>query len=183
MKIPFKAILLSACTTLSVFAAIVYTSSCNRDKCKTIVCAYGGVCNGGTCICPSGYEGTNCETEARLKFKGNWNVYEKGSRTQAAQYGVSIELGETPTEVVILNLYNYFTTPIRATVSHDSLIIPNQQYQGKVVFGVGYMSTDVTYGQYGRIYMSYEVVDTATNIPNDFGYYAPDGSEPSTWSK
>jgi len=46
MKTPLKTIFFSALATLTIFLAVAYTS-CNRDKCKTIVCANGGVCNEG----------------------------------------------------------------------------------------------------------------------------------------
>ncbi|MCW3124093.1 MAG: hypothetical protein JWQ38_3585 [Flavipsychrobacter sp.] len=183
MKNRLKTILLSAVVTCSAFVAVVYTS-CNRDKCKTIVCANGGVCNSGACICPSGYEGSNCETASRDKFEGHWTVFEKGSNTEAAQYPVTIKKGKNVTDVLIYNFYNYFNTPIKGYVSNDTVFIPNQQYEGKVLFGQGYMFSDVTYGQYGRISMAYEIIDTATGLVNDFGYYtAIDGSEPSLWNK
>src|SRR5579871_4978211 len=104
MKTRLKTILVSCLSTLFIFAAVVYMS-CNRDKCKTIVCAHGGVCNSGGCICPSGYEGSNCETVSRDKFLGNWSVFEKGSVTEQAQYPVNIAQGPNITDVVINNFY------------------------------------------------------------------------------
>ena len=183
MKTPLKTILVSALLVCSAFVAVIH-SSCNRDRCKTIVCANKGVCNDGVCTCPIGYEGSNCETVSRDKFLGNWSVFEKGSITQAAQYPISIQEGTKITDVVIKNFYNYFTTPINASVYHDTLFIPNQQYEGKVLFGVGYIYTTVTYVQYGAINMEYEIVDTATGAVNDFGYNSiVDHSDPSSWNK
>lgn len=182
MNAPLKTLLVSAMSVVSVVAAITY-SSCNRDQCKSIVCANKGVCSGGKCTCPSGYEGSNCETVSRTKFLGNWHVFEKGSVTNAAQYPISIEPTTQVTDVVIRNFYNYFRTPILGKVYGDTLYIPNQQYEGKVVFGIGYIYSNVTYGQYGSIVMRYEVIDTATQLVNDFGYYAADGSDPSMWNK
>ena len=183
MRTPLKTIQVIALIACTVFATIIY-SSCNRDQCKTIVCANQGVCNGGACTCPAGYEGTNCETVSRDKFLGNWSVFEKGSVTQAAQYPVSIQAGFNITDVVITNFYNYFTVPVNATVNNDTLFIPNQQYQGKVLFGVGTISSNTTYGQYGSITMEYEIVDTATQVVNDFGYNSiVDHSLPSSWNK
>ncbi|MCF8451332.1 MAG: calcium-binding EGF-like domain-containing protein [Taibaiella sp.] len=183
MKFPFKTIIISSLATIAAFTAVVYTS-CNRDKCKTIVCANGGVCNDGACTCASGYEGTNCEKVSRDKFLGNWTVFEKGSITLAAQYPISIEPTTDVYDVVIKNFYNYFRTPIKATVVGDSLFIPNQQYEGKVLFGVGYIFSNVTYGQYGAIEMRYSIIDTATQKVNDFGYNAAiNNSDPSLWNK
>ncbi len=188
MRTRLKTVLISAFVTVSAFVSITYIS-CNRDKCKTIVCANGGVCNSGGCICTSGYEGSNCETLSQTKFQGNWSVFEKGTRTQAAQYAITIEAGPAiagvvnPTYVVIVNFYNYFKTPVNAYVDGDTLYIPNQNYEGKVLFGKGYIYTDNTYGQFGRISMAYEIIDTATQLVNDFGYYPIDGSSPSLWNK
>lgn len=184
MKLSLKAVVFSSMAAVAAFFTIVYSTSCNRDKCKTIACANGGVCNDGACTCPPGYEGSNCEKEERLKFIGNWTVFEKGSITLGAQYPISIEPATEITDVVIKNFYNYFKTPIRATVSGDSLFIPNQQYEGKVLFGIAHIFTNVTYGQYGAIEARYEVIDTATQKVNDFGYNeAIDGSDASLWNK
>lgn len=185
MKVRLKTVFISALVTFAAFLSTVYFS-CNRDKCKTIVCAHNGVCNDGNCICPSGYGGPNCETTLRDKFLGNWTVTEKGSATMAAQYPLTIlPSGDAVTDVRIRNFYNYFRTPIKGTVSGDTLYIPNQQYEGKVLWGIGYISSSVTYGQYGTITMRYEIIDTAGNAPvvNDFGIYPQDLSDPSVWLK
>jgi len=183
MKIPTKKILIFSLSAFSAFF-LLFGSSCNRDKCKTVVCAYNGVCNQGACICQAGYEGSNCETISRDKYLGNWTVFEKGSTTDAAQYSVSVVASNDVTQVAILNFNNFFTVPILATVSGDSIVIPNQQYDGKVVFGTGYIYSNVTYGQYGAISLSYEVVDTATLRVDDYGYYSNlDLSQPSAWNK
>jgi hypothetical protein len=185
MKSPLKKIFVSAFLTCSALVSMVYMS-CNNDKCKTIVCAYGGVCNQGSCICPTGYEGTNCETISSDKFLGTWQVLEKGSTTNAAQYVVSINQGTPINTVTITNFYNFFLTPIKAFVNHDTITIPNQQIQGKVIVGSGYIysnTTSVTYVQYGNISLKYEVIDTATGRIDDFGYTPVDLSAPSAWNK
>ncbi len=182
MNSPLKKVLYSVLVTILTIGSATYFS-CNRDKCKSVVCAHGGVCDGGRCICKSGYEGSNCETISRDKFIGAWAVFEKGSITNAAQYPIAIERSNNITDVAIINFYNYFKAPIKGYVIRDTLYIPNQQLEGHVVFGQGVIYSNTTYGQYGSISMRYEVIDTATNVPNDFGYYAPDLSEPSSWNK
>ncbi len=183
MKSHFKPILVSTIIAIIAIFSIASTS-CNRDKCKTIVCANGGVCNLGACICPAGYEGSNCETITRNKFLGTWEVFEKGSITNAAQYGVAVLPGAEITEVVITNFNNYFRSNIRGSVSGDTLFIPNQQYEGKLVFGIGTIYSGTTYGQYGGLTLEYEVIDTATSAVNDYGFNTViDGSSPSQWNK
>jgi hypothetical protein len=51
-------------TITILFTAIVLSvvlSACN--KCKDTVCLNGGACSDGTCICPDGFEGVNCQTK------------------------------------------------------------------------------------------------------------------------
>ena len=186
MKSVIKSILIPAFLTLGVFGSAIYIS-CNRDLCKTIVCANGGVCSLGSCTCPSGFEGTNCETQTRLKFTGNWSVFEKGTASLSAQYEVSIDTVGTfdaYTYVTIKNFNNIFKSPVLAYVSADQLIIPNQRQQGKLIYGIGTISSNVTYGQYGSISMRYLVQDSLTLIVDDYGYNAAtDFSDPSAWNK
>jgi len=185
MKIPAKKILLLSLSSFAAFFLLLVTS-CNRDQCKTVVCAYNGVCNGGACICQSGYEGSNCETITRNKYLGDWSVFEKGSTSNAAQYFVSIVATDNVSQVAIVNFNNYFTVPILANVTGDTLVIFNQHADGKIVFGTGYIysNANVTYQQYDAISLSYEVVDTATLRVDDYGYYSSlDLSNPSAWNK
>lgn len=183
MKLTSKAIIISAITTISSLAAVVY-SSCNVDRCKTIVCANGGVCNKGACVCPEGYVGTNCETVNRKRFTGIWRVFEKGSTSLAKQYAVNVTDGESITFVNIANFNNRFISSVRAYVDGDRIIIPSQHIEGKIVYGEGTLYSSVTYGQYGGITMRYVVQDSATLVKDDYGYEsAIDFTDPSAWNK
>lgn len=184
MKFTIKAIIISAITTISAMSAVFYTS-CNTDRCKTIICANRGICNKGVCTCPTGYEGTNCETITRKKFTGNWSVFEKGSASLAKQYQVNVVDGDGITFVNITNFYNFFHSPIKAyVVGGDRIVIPSQNLEGKIVFGEGTIHSNVTYGQYGGITMRYIVQDTLTLQKDDYGYEsALDFSDASDWNK
>lgn len=183
MKNTLRPLLYSFIVLLGVLFSVLYTS-CQPDKCKAIACAYGGVCNEGSCKCLPGYEGSNCETITRKKFIGLWAVKEKGSVTPLRQYPLSIEPDSAVTGVLIKNLYNYFNTQkVRAILQGDTLIIPNQQLMGKVIFGKGYIHSTGA-GVNNSITMRYEVIDVATQLVDDFGYYADlDFSDPSEWTK
>jgi hypothetical protein len=48
----------------AILVAIVTIGSCKKeepDPCENITCQNAGVCNDGTCACPTGYSGTRCE--------------------------------------------------------------------------------------------------------------------------
>jgi hypothetical protein len=184
MKNTVKPVLFTAIITISAFFAVLYSSSCKEDKCKSVACAYGGSCDQGVCKCLPGYSGPNCETIMRKKFIGLWQVHEQGSVTPDRQYPISIENGGEVPNVLFRNYYNYFSpAKITATINGDTITIPNQQVMGKVIFGKGYIYTTPA-GPYTGISMRYEVIDSATQMVDDFGYYEElDNSKPSIWSK
>ncbi len=94
----------SALLTFGAFGAITYTS-CNKDECKDVVCQNGGTCNEGNCDCPTGYEGTSCETKSVTKFVGTWAVSEDCSSTP---YQVTITADPSNVSgVIVSNLGNY----------------------------------------------------------------------------
>jgi len=75
---------------------------------------------------------------------------------------------------------------VLANISGTNIVIPNQELDGKIVFGTGYIysNSNVSYDQYAAISMAYEVVDTTTGQVDDYGYYSNlDGSNPSAWNK
>ena len=189
MKYPVKSILLSAAVALFAFFAVLQVS-CKKDsnggsvftnKCAAIACAHNGVCNNGVCTCPAGYEGNNCEIVTSSRYTKQWNVIETGTISGPNKFPLIIIADTNATTVWIQNLYNYFQS-MRATVKGDTITIPNQDLQGKVVFGKGYYISDVTSSSYGEIVMQYEVIDTATNVVDDFGVNtAIDHSSASIW--
>ena len=48
---------------LMAFLCAVFSIQSCRDKCEDIVCKSDRVCNNGTCECPDGFSGENCEVE------------------------------------------------------------------------------------------------------------------------
>lgn len=179
MKARIKSVILSAIGVIGAFSMATY-SSCNSDKCKTITCAYQGVCNEGKCICQSGYEGPQCETVTRKKYLGTWVVTENGSITDASQYTVAVVAGPNMTEVRIKNFRNFIMDDVNAFVKKDSIYIPQQSMQGQTIIGYGWVEDEKYYGDNGRIVLKYKVTDDATGASDDFGY---EGGDPSLWNK
>jgi len=178
MKARLKTFLLSSLGTVSLFTAL-FAASCEEDKCKAIVCASGGVCNEGDCLCASGFEGNQCETETREKFKGIWYITEDGTLSTTAQYTVAVEQGTNITELQITNFQNSFTQPVNAYVKSDTIYIPQQTINNRTVQGIGYIGDDPFYGVHGILTLRYSVRD-ANNVVDDFGLSA---GNPSLWNK
>jgi hypothetical protein len=72
---PIRYILLAAILIISVFSVAVY-SGCNKNKCHNVLCLNQGLCDGGICMCPVGFEGIRCGTLSRDKFIYNYNGYD-----------------------------------------------------------------------------------------------------------
>lgn len=182
MKARFKTMILSALGALTAFTAVTYTS-CKPDKCKAIRCANGAVCNDGVCICPTGFEGPQCEVKTSDKFVGVWNVLERGTISSTAQYTADIEVSKTggPTDVTIKNFNNYFTSLVAAQVSSDTLYIPQQTVDNYIIQGKGYLTPDKYYNTHGTLTLRYTVQGVAPGSPvNDYG---TEFGEPSLWNK
>ena len=163
LKNLIKTSLLVCLAVVTTFAAIISTS-CNRDKCRSTLCANGGVCTNGACTCSIGYQGANCTVVSRLVFIGNWQAQGKSSASESAQYPVSIVAGNSAiNNIMIENFQNYFTSPISAYVVNDSLYIPSQQVQGKSIFGSGQIKV-AKYPAYTTIVINTTATDLTTNI-------------------
>jgi len=184
MRIKMKSFLLTSFSVLAL-ASVVYLSSCTEDKCKAVVCAYGGICNDdGSCTCAIGYEGERCETVTRDKFKGAWSVTEDGTSSNPAVYAVSVENGNAIDEVLIRNFNNEFNSEINANVKGDTIYIPSQPMQvgeeTKTIEGKGYAVPEAFYDLHGKIILSYKVVSEDGSV-NDYG--TGKGDNPSIWTK
>lgn len=104
---------------LSFLFSVVYVSSCTRPledypwSCNYVVCNNGGRCDSGVCICPVGYEGTDCSYKTINKYIGYWQfrgitvgsdtVQEVGTDTT---YNIHLDSTATYTTFFIRNFYN-----------------------------------------------------------------------------
>lgn len=124
-------------------AIVTFYTSCT-DPCKDVTCLNAGTCVDGTCNCASGYEGDDCGTEVRAKFKGTWNVSDGCSLSGTASYQVGVSSGSGIFDVKISNVWNSFINSVNATISGSSISIPNQEpdNDGFTVSGSGTISSD-----------------------------------------
>jgi uncharacterized membrane protein len=181
MKAALKTILLPAVVVMAMFTAVTYTS-CNSDKCKAIVCAYGGVCKDGACICAAGYEGTQCEIITRERYKGAWNVSEKGTYTDAAQYVLAIDnSGTDMTKMIIRGFSNTIAGDVNMRINSDEITIPLQTIDSYEIQGTGVLKSEGMYAKHGQLTVRYTIKDLRNNMVNDFGVNP--GSQASVWTK
>lgn len=156
-----KYVALSAFLTLSAFCAVLY-SSCTKDECKGVTCLNGGTCSGGTCTCPTGYEGTSCETESRTKFVKSWSATDVIGTTTLS-YVVNISSGGSTdvTKVVIGNAFSddfFVIGPITANVTGNTINIPlqNPDHNKYSLTGTGTIAA-------GKITWSYTIKNDSTS--------------------
>lgn len=174
--------------SFSAIAAITtFTiSSCEVDKCKSIVCANGGTCEtNGSCSCPSGYEGERCETVTRDRYKGAWTVTEDGTVSSIARYVVSVEdNGSSITKINIRNFNNQNNAVLEAAIVKDSIFIPTQTYTvgtlTKTVVGYGAITPEKFYKGHGELKLYYRVT-SSDGIIDNYGYQGV--GSPSLWTK
>lgn len=180
MKARLKSAVLSAVGVLAIFSAVTF-ASCNAEPCDAIACAYGGTCNEGECICPSGYEGTHCEIVTKDKFIGVWTVFEDGTVTMPAQYEVNIKSGDGNTDIIISNFYNRFPPGenVFGRVEGDSITIFSPAESEYQVNGYGHLEWDSYYPDHGTLTMYYTIQNPEGKV-DDFGVNSGD---PSVWSR
>lgn len=96
-----------------------------KDECKDVVCQNGGTCEEGTCLCVSGYEGENCETEVRAKFIGSYSVSES---CQSGNYNFNFNITASSASVTSIIINNFYDIGINVTanISGTTVTIPNQ---------------------------------------------------------
>ncbi len=94
----WKHSLITAFAFFGISTTVLYTS-CEKDSCNDLVCRNGGSCAEGFCRCPTGYEGTECESMAADKFVGSFvgNV-QCGEQTPLSDT-VDIWIAKDPNEV------------------------------------------------------------------------------------
>lgn len=85
------------------------------DLCKDVNCN-DGACVEGDCVCNTGYEGTNCETEQRAKFVGNYTLDENCPSGPVTGWGASISNSGSGVTKVTITGFGGFECPDEITV-------------------------------------------------------------------
>jgi hypothetical protein len=125
-----SSLIIAAIVTIFSFITVAYISCSKPGKslnsCEYVVCQNGGYCFVDTvnqaynpvCVCPTGFEGSNCATASVQKFLGTWNMVQTDTGSDSAafigialKYTVSLVPTATPTTFFIDNFSNdpYYT--------------------------------------------------------------------------
>ncbi|MCW3121104.1 MAG: hypothetical protein JWQ38_596 [Flavipsychrobacter sp.] len=141
----FKQIALGVIIAVSAFGTVLYTS-CTKDACKDVVCQNAGTCTDGKCTCPTGYEGTNCETKSRDKFVGTY-VGTETCTVGTDAYSITLAANSDALKLTYTNLYNDNITATCTMTGLNTFSFSGTQ-GGATFSGTGTLSTNtltVTY--------------------------------------
>ncbi len=151
---------------LGVASLSMVFTSCNTDECKDVVCENGGTCNAddGSCTCPIGFEGTNCETYSTTKFAGNYSCTDVCT-TGSGTYAASMSLSSNQSSLIITNVGNLgATATATATADGNNFTIARQTVSGTTsteIEGSGAYNSGVITGSY-TVYVGGVVQDNCT---------------------
>lgn len=67
----WKHTLITAFAFVGISSTVLYTA-CEKDSCTDLTCKNGGSCADGYCRCPTGFEGSECETKTVDRFIGEY---------------------------------------------------------------------------------------------------------------
>lgn len=106
-----------------LFVALCF-GACN--KCNDTSCENGSVCYDGSCQCPEGFSGDNCENEWRDAFIGSY-ILTGQSIPDSSQF-INITKDLTKGNRVLIN--NFFESPvvIQAYVVEDEIYFDEQTW-------------------------------------------------------
>jgi len=163
---PIRSILLTVFLMLVALSSFIYTA-CHKDQCKNVVCLNLGACDGGTCFCPTGYEGSRCEILSRDKLVATFNGHDLcdiNDTNQFHQYPLNfLAVPNAPLELTLKNfLNNPFDSAICTMRATDSFFFQGTN-NGTTFEGTGTYRNDT-------LKMSYAVqIDTTSFTCNYVG--------------
>lgn len=108
---------------LSIILITLMASCVKKDSCSG-VCQNGGTCINNSCSCPSGYEGSNCQTKSNEKFIGTYIGSINCDFTGNTPDTCIITAGSNPLSITITESSS--VDPMSATIDGSSITIPSQ---------------------------------------------------------
>jgi hypothetical protein len=89
-----------------------------------------GMVSSCTKTCDTGYEGSDCKTEVRTKYVGNYSASEVKNGGAAYTYSGSIATSSAGVTAIVIdripNAHSFFNTNVKATVNGAAVTIADQ---------------------------------------------------------
>lgn len=146
-----RLVLLLSLITISV-------SSCKVDPCEEVTCLNGGVCDAGDCLCETGYEGINCETEQRLALVGDYTV-EETCNLGSFSYNISMTANSAIGTEITLNNFGDFNFSISGSVSGTTVTFTDQVGNASTINGIGQLENGVLTIDYTMVTSAGQTLD------------------------
>ncbi len=108
-----------------------------------IIAAFAGMTTITSCTktCDPGYEGTDCKTEVRAKYLGNYNASESKNGGTAYSYSGSVLTSSSNVQEIYINRIpngtGFFNTNVKATIDGNAVTIANQNPDGDAYYITG----------------------------------------------
>ena len=119
---------------LSVYCSTTYFSACKPDQCKNraTVCANGGTCVDGDCVCAVGYEGDSCQFRVNDKFDGVYacirtRLTNADTISEGADDTLHVKALGDKFKIQFNSIRDSVYEVIQATVTGNYVTIPEQQ--------------------------------------------------------
>jgi hypothetical protein len=123
---------------ITIVSAVVYSCK-KKDPCEGVTCPANKVCSSGTCTCPFGYEGANCDTVSAEKFIGSYRVTENCQNPAGPGYTYNTQIISSfrHSEVTITDVLGSGIS-INALVDGNTIYINEQTVSGLRIVGEGF---------------------------------------------
>ncbi len=118
---------------------LLVVESCDNRKCTDVICGSRQTCMNGICQCSAGYEGTTCDTLARDKFLGQYQVSNACVQGVSPGNGYAIQIWEDFNEINKVQINNIVSNGLSAEafVDRNLIEIPDQNIGAGTIFGQG----------------------------------------------
>lgn len=150
---------------------IVTISACEQQNCKNVACPAGEGCRNGKCYCPDGYEGTDCQTLANLKYVQPYyydvtvNCFGSTPPFGTSGYTASMYADSDPRLVHITGLLGGVCSDVIATIRTDGSNQGNIleiNYQNASCGGISVSGNGTWYPQSNSIVFNLDITSGGT---------------------
>ena len=118
----WKYSLITAIAFFGITSTVLF-SSCEQDSCLDLNCKNGGSCADGFCRCQTGYEGTECEILAGIKFVGRFIGNVKCDDLPPLVDTIEIWMSAEPNQLTLVQHSRKFDT-IKGIASGQYMNVP-----------------------------------------------------------